>query len=288
MWKNLVLYNHFGHGDLFCSRKFMKEYMEIIPAENYIYSHVKNPRIFADIDIEYRWPVELMAREKAFIRGKENLYINMWLGRNPAYILPGIGCTLERYLDMYNDILKSLGYRKLAGSTLDYIPQIDYSYFYTDGVHKFIGDTLGERRVFIDNCKVLSKQADNFDMTPAIDEISTLFPYINFLVSTRTALEKNNIFYIEDITDTPDDFDLNELSFLSLYADTFIGKTSGPHVFTMVKENVMDGDNANLAFTTAETCNHIVYRTPVPIRKYWSNVTDTKRVVQKMEEVINR
>lgn len=288
MWKNLVLYNHYGHGDLFCTRKFTKEYMKIIPAENYIYSHVKNPRIFADIDIEYMWPIELMDRSTAFIQGKENLYINMWIGRDSSYVLPGIGCTIERYIDMYNDTLVKLGYRKLSGDVLDYVPEIDYKSFHLEGVDAFIGSTLGQRRVFIDNCKVLSQQAINFNMTPAIDQISKLFSEIAFIISTKTDLKKDNIFYTKDITQTPDNFDLNEISYLSTFIDTFIGRASGPHVFTMVKENVMDSTKANLAFTTTQTCNHIIYQTPVLIRKYWSGAIDTRQVVKEMVKVINR
>jgi hypothetical protein len=287
MWKNLVLYNHYGHGDLFISREFIKEYMRLIPAENYIYSHVKNERIFADIDIGYMWPKELMRRDKAYIRGKDTLYINMWIGRNPAYVLPGIGCTLERYFDMYNDILRELGHRRLSGNVLDYLPAVDYTYYNIDRVYDFVGQGA-DRKVFIDNCKVLSKQSDNFDMTPAIDEISNEFPDIDFIVSTKKDLEKPNIYYTEDIIQSPDKFDLNEIAFLSTYTDTIIGRASGPHVFTMNKENIMDGSKANLTFSNSPNCTHLVFNTAIPIRKHWSGAKDTRGVVQKMTEVIGR
>ena len=45
----ITFYNHFGAGDIFESREFVKDLMKILPADEYRYAHGKNPKILLDI-----------------------------------------------------------------------------------------------------------------------------------------------------------------------------------------------------------------------------------------------
>ena len=50
MYEKIIFYNHFGYGDLFNSREFVKELMKLLPADMYFYAHNKNKRTLEDIE----------------------------------------------------------------------------------------------------------------------------------------------------------------------------------------------------------------------------------------------
>ena len=167
MDKKVIFYNHFGNGDIFESREFVKEYMAKIPADNYYYAHGKNPRILADIpELQFTEVTEVMDARHAAVITDDILYINTWIGRDGRYVLPGIGCVVENLYHMHNAIITGLGFEPLQKNMFDYIPSIDYSYYNTDNIDAFCKEHP-ERKVLISNGPVQSNQARNFDFTPA-------------------------------------------------------------------------------------------------------------------------
>lgn len=287
MDKKVIFYNHFGNGDIFESREFVKEYMEKIPADNYYYAHGKNPRILADMpELQFTEVTDVMDARHAAIITDYILYINTWIGRDGRYVLPGIGCVVENLYHMHNAIITGLGFEPLQKDMFDYVPSIDYSYYDTDTIDVFCKEHP-ERKVLISNGPVQSNQAHNFDFTPAIEMIAMTFPEIAFIVTSPTGLEMDNIFLTNTIIKV-DDFDLNEISYLSLFCDTHVGRNSGPHVFTQVQENWLDENKATLSFTYQEVASHFVYDLPVKMQKYWSPCTDALEVHDVMSRVIQR
>jgi hypothetical protein len=93
--------------------------------------------------------------------------------------------------------------------------------------------------------------------------------------------------YPTDIITLRDDFDLPEISYLSTFCSTLIGRNSGPHVFTQVKSNVMDENKKLLSFTYKPTGSSFVVNTDVKIKRYWSNATATDDVIDIIERTLN-
>ncbi len=288
MSKNVIFYNHFGNGDIFESREFVKEYMEKIPADNYYYAHGKPKKILADMpELQFTEVTDVMDAMHAATITDDVMYINTWIGRDGKFVLPGIGCVVESLYYMHNEILGALGLELLKKEIIEYIPSIDYSYYQTDTIDAFC-QKYDNRKVLISNGPVHSNQANNFDFTEPIKMLAKSFPNIMFLVTSLTDIVMDNVFFTSDIIRAKNGFDLNEISYLSLFCDTHIGRNSGPHVFAQVRENWNDHNKVTLSFTYTKMASHFVYKLPTAMEKRWSDATEEFEVYHAMAQTVRR
>lgn len=289
MYDRVIFYNHFGFGDIFESREFVKECMKIVEAREYFYSHGKNNRLLLDIkQLQYKDITEHMNPTRGIwddLNG--NLYINTWIGRDGKYVLPGIGCTVEKLYEMYNDLLYVYALGSLSGTPIDYIPKIDYKCFYTKEINKFFSNTKSKDCVFIDNGLVQSMQAHNFEFNPIIVDLADAYQDKLFITTHEIKDKGPNLFYTRDIIGKELGCDLNEVSYISLFCSTLIGRNSGPHVHTQVLENVMNESKKLLSFTYHQQGSSFVVNADVKIGKYWSPHTAHDDVLRKCKEVID-
>jgi hypothetical protein len=287
MYNQVIFYNHFGAGDVFESREFVKAWMKLVPAEEYYYSHGKNPRILLDIpELKFKDVTEHMNPMRGVWDDTNgNLYVNTWIGRDGKYVLPGIGCTVEKLYDMHNDMLKVYDLGVLPGEPIDYIPDIDYEKYDIQKVLDFIRATEGTERIYIDNGLVQSMQAENFDMNSIVLSLTEMHKDKLFICTQAFKNNRPNLEFVGEFAPGIG-FDLNEASFLSLYCSTLIGRNSGPHVYTQVKRNVMDESKKLLSFTYKFSGSSFVVNTKVKIAKFWSDATNGLKVIEKIEEVL--
>lgn len=286
MYNSITFYNHFGAGDIFESREFVKAWMKLVPAKEYFYAHGKSPRIVYDIQgLKFTEVTDIMEPMRDLTMDlKNNLYVNTWIGRDSQYVLPGIGCTVEELYRMHNDTLRKNRLGQLEGKPIDYIPEIDYSKYQTTHVDEFMAKHP-EDKVLIDNGRVQSNQALNFPMTGIINALAYMYPDKCFITTHPMDAQQTNIYFTDDIIDAVHPFDLNEISYLSTFCSTLVGRSSGPHVFSQVKQNVMDGSKKLVCFTYRLTGASFVINTPVKIEKFWSDATEEDTVIQAMVEI---
>jgi hypothetical protein len=288
MYNQVIFYNPFGAGDIFESREFVRAWMKLVPSLQYSYSHGKHSNILTDIPelVGKEYTVHMDSMRGTWDDGNGNLYVNTWIGRNGCYVLPGIGCTVEKLYDMHNDMLATYNLGILPGTPVDYIPDIDYSKYRVKEVDKFI-KKHPEEKIFIDNGMVQSNQAQNFDMTGVVYKVAEQYPDRCFITSQHVPFELPNVFHTCQVIKSDGwGFDLNELSYVSTFCSTLIGRNSGPHVYTQVKVNCMNPNIKLLSFTYEQQGSSFVVNTPVPIQKFWSNVTDEASVISKIGEVL--
>jgi len=284
----LNFYCHYGNGDLFISREFVREIMQIIPAKEYYYSHGKNIRMFADFPKLKFTPItdDHVMRKHCFRLG-DDIYINTWLGVDSNYVTPANSCSIDNSFRMYNDILCDLGFPLLSRSLEEYIPRVDYSFFDVAPVNKFIRENSSRQMVFITNCLVQSNQAENFDFTPVIIRLCNENPDILFIISDPIGTTFDNLITTVEITQSKDGFDLNELSYLSLFVNLLVGRSSGAQIFSMTSENCMNPQKAFLSFTYRPESAHIVCgKPPINSKVFWSNSTDSLEVYGMICKVI--
>lgn len=287
-YKKVVFYNHFGAGDIFESREFVKEVCQIIPAEEYFYAHPKNPRMLVDIEYLKHTPVtDIMKPTRAFTKDRSELYINTWIGRDGKYVLPQVGCVADKNWEMYNDVLKKLGARKLSKGHLEYLPDPNCNFFNLKHVDQYLIETAGSRKVLICNGVVNSNQAFNFDFSEPIFEVARNNPKVNFIVTQTPPVNLGNIRTIASIVQSPDGYDLNETSYLAEFCQVIVGRKSGPFVFAHTKKVWHDGTKKSLSFTYAKHSSHFVREDTLPLRKFWSPTTEKKEIIKRMEEVIS-
>lgn len=276
MYNSVVFYNHFGAGDIFESREFIKDYMKDISAEKYYYAHGKDPIILRDIDyLGFTEVTEAMHPMKDVTFIGNDLYINTWIGRDGGYVLPGIGCVVEQLYRMHNDIRKKLGINLLQRDVYDYIPDIDYNKYSIYPVMDFIKSIKNSRGqiVLISNGNAQSNQAFNFDMSIPICLLCEAYHDSIFITTSRTNFTYPNLYYTGDVLQL-NRFDLNEISYLSTFCDTIIGRNSGPDVFCQVKKNWTDPNKALLSFTYQRIASTFVSKNDFPMKKYWSNAQE--------------
>jgi hypothetical protein len=88
-----------------------------------------------------------------------------------------------------------------------------------------------------------------FDFNPIISILADTFPEVTFYISNKSNVEKKNVVYVSDLLGECGGCDLNEISYLSTKCDVSIGRYSGPHTFTYVKENLMNPDMKFITFS---------------------------------------
>lgn len=287
MYNQVIFYNHFGAGDIFESREFVREWMKLVPSNSYHYSHGKDPRILLDIpELQFKEVTEHMnPMRNVWDDSNGNLYVNTWIGRDGKYILPGIGCTVEKLYDMHNDMLGVYNLGRLSREPKDYIPTIKYDAYNVAAACDFVMKRRG-RLIFVDNGKVQSMQAENFEFNPIIEQVAENHPDMTFIVTHEFETEKENIFDTTNLIGTYTPFDLNEVSFISLFCDVLIGRNSGPHVYTQVQQNVNASAKKLLSFTYQYTGSSFVVNTDVKIQKHWSAHTEKNMVIREIEKVL--
>lgn len=287
MYNKIIFYSQWGNGDIFESREFVKAWTKLVSAKEYYYAHGKNPRILLDIpELKYTPITPIMNPRKQIFELNGDLWVNTWIGITGKYLLPGIGCTVERLYDMHNDMLRTYNFGQLSGNPVDYIPDIDYYLYDILDVAKFLVEH-DEDKIFIDNGLVQSMQATNFLMDEIIYEVADNHKDKCFIITQPISLGLPNIFYTSNITKRTD-FDLPEISYLSTFCKVLIGRNSGPHVFTQVKKNVMDESKKLLSFTYKPTGASFVVNSNVNIKRYWSGATEKNQVIENIERIISQ
>jgi hypothetical protein len=264
MYKECILYNWWHQGDLFHSREFVKALMKIIPAEKFSYAHRNNPRTFIDIpNLGYTQVTEKMRTDTSYLEEDNILYINT---HNIGKYL----CTVDSYYIMYNMILEKLGLGSLPGTELDYIPDIDYTKFEIAGVNEFMSVYPNHDKVLICNGDVQSGQMTNFSFATPVQILAKRYPTTLFLITSPTIGRTLNILYTGDITKTSDGFDIYEISFLSTFCRVLVGRYSGPHTCSQVKQNWFDPTKRLVTFTHGEYGNTTITNPNVAMKKFWS------------------
>jgi len=290
MYDRLVFFNFYGAGDIYESRKFVKELARRIPAKEYSYAHGKPQNILKDVDFLGFTPVtDVLNSMLPYQKIDNDLFINTWIGRDSKYVLPGIGCTVEKLHEMYNETLSQLSLPPLIQPVLDYIPKIDYNFYDIDKVKKFLESMEDTPLILISNGSVHSCQAENFPLDLSIKLLSDKYKDHNFILTQRMSdLKTRNIFYTDEIMSPHEGTDLNEIAYLSQYCKVLIGRNSGPHVFTQNMDNWMDKSKTCLSFTYKKVASHFVLSDSLPMKKMWSPCINVDDVFNVMSEAIEK
>jgi len=289
--ENVYFYNHYGNGDIFESLEFVKEWMEILGDRNYFYAHGKTPKSVRELpNVTSMNVTEEMHGMKDILFNTEtkSMFINTWIGRDGRYVLPGIGVVVERLWRMHNDMLASIGCRPLTKPIMKYVPNLKYE-LYPDcvNIEYWLKSEAKHRRIWlIDNGNVQSNQAFNFDFNPIIEEVAKQ-QYDDFFITTHpTSFTGSNVWNTGEIIRSRDGFDLPEVSFLSRFCAGSIGRNSGPHVYTQVRDNWMDDQYRFLSFTYKQDAGYFVLNQPVLAKKFWSPYINDKQVIENILEFV--
>lgn len=221
--KSLIFKCDYHKGDCHHSRMFLKNIVRSNPSWKFYRRH-EMERTLHDVPMEYITnDIPGIPVTDFWVGAKKQKFLDLQgpPGRRYCGIWPGALKAL------WDDICKEHG---LICDTSDYIAEIDYSMFETGKIDRFLS-AIKKPCVVVSNGIVRSGQAHNFSMDPIIDKLKPFFT----IVTTKDR-KKSGEYFIGNIVKRTDE-DLSELSYLSTKAHAFIGRSSGPYVFSLVKKN---------------------------------------------------
>lgn len=255
--KRLTFWNHFGIGDLWESREFVRAWMRIAGVSECEYA-CRYPAVFEDMpeikciaitdDLKMHSPLRWRGR---------HLFVNTWIGAlngetNPKgdYVIwPGVGCTVENLYRMHNTYLRMAGFRQfqMRDGIANYISEVDYSKIDLGGVEDFAREYSPQRKILVCNGDTSSQHAANFNMAKMVDLIP---PEEGIIILTeRAEVKRPNVFFTDDITRRNGRCDVLAISRLSNFCNFIVGRCSGAQMTCETRRNWMDPTKTLVSFT---------------------------------------
>jgi len=291
-YRNVVFYNHFGNGDLWVSREFVKTMMRLFDADNYYYSHTKDHHIFFDIpELSFRPLNDKCLMREPYVMFGDTLYINTWIGwAYGKYVFPGVSITLDNYKRMFNDTISLIGDTYVFDKrNIEYVPNPDYSYLednYVENINRFIFNNAGRTIVLISNGEVQSNQSANFDFMPIISQLAVTYEDSVFIITGDYLGKPDNVVLARDIIGKQEGSELPEISYLSQYMDVIVGRSSGPFVFAQTKLNYSNPNMSLISFTYEKQCAHMLKEHESMAKLYWSSATEQFAVLNDIKNIL--
>lgn len=255
MIDTICFFNFFHNGDLFATREFISSLANQLGDKfKYQYSHLRNFKVLKDLNFEHiplllnKNIIPQHSRYKFF--QKENiLYINTWIGAymkgqsiDNVYFAEGVNWIeyhkIWKYI--YNILNQNLNLQLIFhDDIINYIPKINYEIYKIDNVNKFIKSDEGKKKIIISNNEVLSGQSFNaFNYDDLVEYVAENKKDYTIIATKKYETNYKNIIFTDDIINSNDGCDLNEISYLSTFCDVLIGRNSGPFCFMNIKENL--------------------------------------------------
>ncbi len=300
----IKFYNHFGFGDIFISREFVRQICKYfdVPTEFSTYYHNKDFKFFIDIPMQERQIESLMSPSKfttivmrplgqveQYFENYSQILIDIPLKKESTvaerintfklairedgdiYINTWIGRNPKYVLPgiactikNYIQMYRDIGILIPQDDWL-YIPSINFVKIYEHKKNPFLN--INEHCVLICNGDVLSNQSKNFDFTPIVEALAKTHTDRTFVLTKKVSINLDNVLYTDDFTGGKDLFDIAWLS--ENKCDVIVGRSSGPFVFCQTKNNYLNPEKRIISFTHTKECAHAYFDAKAKL--YWSN-----------------
>jgi hypothetical protein len=223
----------FGHnGDIHFIREYIKDIISKTNFDEYYLLHNNNENDLLDVPNlkieklnEYCYSNYNQTDFKYTNINDEDIYIN----------ITALDFKQEHFYKLFRLVYDKL---LIKFESYDfYIPTIDYQKYEISGVNDYINKNKDKFKILFSNGNILSWQTSFIDYEVIVDKLSDEFKNIHFILTKKLNIEKENVFYTDDIINIRKK-DLNEISYLSTYCDIIVGSSSGPFIYTLVKENL--------------------------------------------------
>ena len=122
----------------------------------------------------------------------------------------------------------------------------------------------------------------HFSFDDIIENLSNEYKEINFLVTNDSLISNDNVFYTKNIIGL--EKDLFEISYLSTFCDVIIGRSSGPHSFSYIKDNFFNKKKINISICSFEYDGRWFYE--VDCNNIWTDNYDEKYVLNLIKKEI--
>lgn len=241
MTNKIILYNNYHNGDIFYSRMLTTLLTKEFEIE---YHHNMCKNLFADS----RNVSEVENSYNNQTQNLNNIY-NTWIGyQNGKYLHP-YKCSFKSYRHLYTFIYDSI-YGKSKFDDYELLPTVNFQNLIKSEI--ILNEIKNIKKKFdkiilICNGNVLSGQSVNFNFDIFLKKLCNFFPKYAFLITNNSLIQESNLFQTHSITNESND--LLYLSLISTECDIIIGRASGPHCFTHIRENLLNKNKKFITFT---------------------------------------
>jgi subtilase family serine protease len=235
--KDLIFFNHFHNGDLHVSRTYINDIIENykMNTSNIYYEHKCDMEILKDLDVIQNKIITVNDEKILYVEKDNKICFNTWYNPYAQPLFNVYGCSLKTLHANFKILYDKLN---LQIKDMDfYIPNINFSKINTDNIDIFMKKNNYDKLIFISNGNVLSGQSINFNFDQIISELCKIYKSYLFIVSNDTLLKFDNLIMSSNIIGK-NNCDLNENAYLSTFCDVIIGRLSGTHTFSYIKENI--------------------------------------------------
>jgi len=233
-------YNNFANGDVHFSRFIIKSVVNFFPNSQINFLHNQKKGILKDYIFVTEKDLDNHCIQEDTVKIiNDQYYINTWYGQGYGmpFFIKGGGTTLKTISIISKNIFSFLNLNIHFDELLVY-PSIDIENIKKPNIKDGFN-------VLICNNNCTSGQANNLNLDYMINTISEKYPHINFYITEKTNIIKNNVIYTSDITNCIPD--LVEIGFISTKCNIIVGRASGPYSFSILKENILDENKSFFA-----------------------------------------
>ena len=301
MANNIYFFQHFHNGDLFVTKEYIRQIVDELNVNfNFGYFHNNNPKTLLDLNIPFLGNTNHFGDNgldfPRFIEPSDNtLYINThvavyrWPRPNSLFTEPGI--NHNSMMPMWDHIFKKINQKFNTNLKLKdkefYIGKIDFSRFNTSHAAEFL-ENRKTKKILISNGRPMSKQSFKENMSDVVIMLSTEFPEWDFICTEKFKSSKENIFFTDDIIkEMPQEIetpawcrpicDLNEISFISNRCKIIVGKNSGPFIYCMTQDNLLNFDKTIISLNKDEH-DSLLWDLKFNSRYSWTNNFDSENI----------
>lgn len=253
----------YGHnGDAITSKEFIRQVITECPMFDYTLYHTVDAKVLQDLNIKFVPLVDQFDLSKKFYRSKNYLAISIGCSTyTPPHFGPAhknnqppyyfkLGIHLNMLRQMWGDIFDIINEHCSTNLTVReanyYLPTIDYDKFDIKKIDEFISID-SNKKILLCNGPTLTGQSFAEDFSDILPDICNLHPDKTFICTKSFNTNIPNLKFTNDIIGMQGS-DLNEIGYLSRSCDLIVGKHSGPFMFTLTKENLLDPTKIFLSF----------------------------------------
>lgn len=241
------------YGDLHYYKEFIKDIINKTDFdEYYLLEYKSSSEIFKDVDnIKFDYLNNYCYNNQTYYQINNDFYLNIHYIRDNEYFqynfednkVLNYKTLVMFYYNYFSYIYDKLNI--FLSDVTDYTPSIDYTKYDISSVDNYLKNN-NKFKVLISNGDCLSAQSSNeIDFFYIVDNLSKLYPDIDFILTSKINLERSNVLYTDDINSFYPD--LIQISYLSTFCNIIIGKASGPYCFTLTRNNYEDENKTFIA-----------------------------------------
>jgi hypothetical protein len=252
--KRIVFFNHWRNGDSFVNKAYVKQIIESHPGCEYFYAHQHHENIAADLNCRHQ-PLDVLPQELnwrqmlGFDYVNKTLYVNCWAG-----VWQNIHFGMDDHPNFdilhrgWSDILTSLNLPVL-GDYHYYLPMTDFAFYDCRQADQYLKlRRIRDRKMILFcNGPVMSRQCDLTDMAETVQILSSKYPEYEFLLTYPVNVSAQNVFCTDEIFGSPVG-NINQIAYLSQFAELVVGKNSGPFTYSQHRANLNNYQKSFLCY----------------------------------------